>query len=204
MKRTTAAVLCTCWLAACFGGLRNEAAAPVAYRISAPRLVVGQPVAADLLVTVEATAPGLDGTSIAGRWPGSRIDYLAGARWPVRTPTLVESALIEALQDSGRLRSVQGDFGRFRSTHSIALEVRRFEADYTGGMPPVAQVALAVTVGRHSDRQVLATFSVVAEEQAAENRVSAVVAALDAAFGRAAAEIAAKSLDAISRDLAQP
>lgn len=204
MIRTTAAVLCVSFLAACFGGLRNEAAAPVAYRISAPRLVAGQPVAADLLVTVEATAPGLDGTGIAGRWPGSRIDYLAGARWPVRTPTLVESALIEALQDSGRLRSVQGDFGRFRSTHSIALEVRRFEADYTGGTPPVAQVALAVTVGRHSDRRVLAAFSVVAEEQAGENRVSAIVAALDAAFGTAAAEIAAKSLDVISRDLAQP
>ena len=204
MKKTTAAVLCACFLAACFGGLRNEAAAPVAYRISAPRLAAGQPVAADLLVMVEATAPGLDGTGIAGRWPGSRIDYLAGARWPVRTPTLVESALIEALQDSGRLRSVQGDFGRFRSTHSIALEVRRFEADYTGGTPPVAQVALAVTVGRHSDRQVLAAFSVVAEERAAENRVSAVVTALDAAFGRAASEVAANSLEVISRDLAQP
>ncbi|HUG04159.1 MAG TPA: ABC-type transport auxiliary lipoprotein family protein [Steroidobacteraceae bacterium] len=204
MKKTTAAVLCACFLAACFGGLRNEAAAPIAYRISAPRLAAGPPVAADLLVTVEATAPGLDGSDIAGRWPGSRIDYLAGARWPVRTPTLVESALIEALQDSGRLRSVQGDFGRFRSTHSIALEVRRFEADYTGGTPPVAQVALAVTVGRHSDRQVLAAFSVVAEEQAAENRVSSVVTALDAAFGRAAAEVAATSLEVISRDLAQP
>ncbi len=204
MKKTTAAVLCACFLAACFGGLRNEAAAPVAYRISAPRLAAGQPVAADLLVTVEATAPGLDGAGIAGRWPGSRMDYLAGARWPVRTPTLVESALIEALQDSGRLRSVQGDFSRFRSTHSIALEIRRFEADYTGGTPPVAQVALAVTVGRHSDRQVLAAFSVAAEERAAANRVSAVVTALDAAFARAAAEVAANSLEVISRDLARP
>jgi cholesterol transport system auxiliary component len=204
VKKTTAALLCACFLAACFGGLRNEAVAPVAYRISAPRLADGQAVAADLLVTVEATAPGLDGTGIAGRWPGSRIDYLAGARWPVRTPRLVESALIEALQNSGRLRSVQGDFGRFRSTHSIALEVRRFEADYTGGTPPVAQVALAVTVGRHSDRQVLAAFSVVAEERAGENRVSAVVAALDAAFGKAAAEVAANSLDVIARDLTQP
>lgn len=204
MMKTTAAVLSACLLAACFGGLRNEAAAPVAYRISAPRLAPGQAVPADLLVTVVATAPGLDGSGIAGRWPGSRMDFLAGARWPVRTPTLVESALIEALQDSGRLRSVQGDFSRFRSTHSIALEIRRFEADYTGGTPPVAQVALAVTVGRHSDRQVLAAFSVAAEERATENRVSAVVTALDAAFARAATEVAANGLEVISRDLAGP
>jgi cholesterol transport system auxiliary component len=189
-------------VAGCFGGLKNENPAPLGYRISAPKLASGEALAADVLVAVAATAPGLDGTGIAGRWPGSRIDYLAGARWPVRTPELIESALIEALQDSGRLRSVQGDFGRFRTTHSLTLEVRRFEADYTAGEPPVARIALAVAVGRQSDRGVLAAFTVAAEERASENRVSAVVAALDAAFQRAANELAEKSLDAVSRDLA--
>lgn len=203
MKRSRLAVpsLAALALAGCIGGLRNEAAPPVSYRIGAPQLEAGAPLAADLLVTVEATAPGLDGTGIAGRWPGARIDYFAGSRWPVRTPTLVESALIEAFQDSGRLRSVQGDFGRFRSTHTLALELRRFEADYTGGEPPVAQVALAVTIGRQSDRRALAAFVVAAEEKASDNRVSAVVAALDAAFARAAAELADRSLAAIAADL---
>jgi cholesterol transport system auxiliary component len=205
MKRvlTSAAALAVCLLVAgCLGGLKKGVPPPVNYRISAPKLAPGELLAADVLVAVAATAPGLDGTGIAGRWPGSRIDYLAGARWPVRTPALIESALIEALQDSGRLRSVQGDFGRFRTTHTLTLEVRRFEADYTGGEPPVARVALAVTLGRQSDRSVLAAFTVEAEERALENRVSAVVAALDAAFQRAANEVAGKSFDAIARDLA--
>jgi cholesterol transport system auxiliary component len=199
----SAALLAVCLLvAACFGGLKNDVPAPVNYRISAPKIAPGAALAADILVSVQATAPGLDGTGIAARVPGSRIDYLAGARWPVRTPALIESALIEALQDSGRLRSVQGDFGRLRTTHTLTLEVRRFEADYTTGEPPVAQVALAVTIGRQSDRRVLAAFTAVAEEKAMENRVSAVVAALDVAFGRAANEIAGKSFDAIAADLA--
>jgi cholesterol transport system auxiliary component len=198
-----AAVAACLLIGACFGGLKNDAPQPVSYRITAPKLAAGESLVADVLVTVESTAPGLDGTAIAGRWPGSRIDYLAGARWPVRTPALVESALIEALQDSRRLRSVQGDFGRFRTTHTIALEVRRFEADYTDGEPPVAQVALAVTIGRQSDRTVLAAFTVETEERASENRVTAVVAALDAAFGRAASELAGKSLEAIATDLAR-
>jgi cholesterol transport system auxiliary component len=100
------------------------------------------------------------------------------------------------------LRSVQGDFGRSRTTHSLTLEVRRFEADYTGGEPPVARVSLAVTVGRQSDRGVLAAFTVEAEERASENRVTAVVTALDAAFQRAANEVAGKGFDAIAADLA--
>ncbi|MGH8250381.1 MAG: ABC-type transport auxiliary lipoprotein family protein [Steroidobacteraceae bacterium] len=199
----TAAFVACCLLGGCLGALKNEAPAPVSYRISAPKLAAaGTSLAADLLVTVEPTAPGLDGTGIAGRWPGLRIDYLAGARWPVRTPALIESALIESLQDAGRLRSVQGDFGRFSTTHTLALEVRRFEADYTAGEPPVAQVAFAVTLGRLSDRQVLASFTVEAKETAAANRVSAVVAALDAAFARAAGEIAERSFEAIAADLA--
>ena len=204
MKKVLASVIALAagvLVAGCLGGLKNKTPLPVSYRISAPKLAPGGMLAADVLVAVAATAPGLDGTGIAGRWPGSRIDYLAGARWPVRTPALVESALIEALQDSGRLRSVQGDSGRFRTTHTLTLELRRFEADYTAGEPPVARVALAVAVGRQSDRGMLVAFVVEAEERASENRVSAVVAALDAAFQRAANELAGKSFEAIERDL---
>jgi cholesterol transport system auxiliary component len=206
MKRVlaSATALAACLLfAACFGGLNNEVPAPVSYRINAPKLAPGEALAADVLVAVEVTAPGLDGTGIAGRWPGSRIDYLAGARWPVRAPRLIEAALIEALQDSGRLRSVQSDSGRFRTTHTLTLEVRRFEADYTGGEPPVALVAFAVTIGRQSDRSVLAAFTVAAEERASVNRVTAVVAALDASFGRAGAEVASRAFETISLDLAR-
>jgi ABC-type uncharacterized transport system auxiliary subunit len=206
MKRllaSTGSFACCLLLGACLGGLTQGAPPPVNYRINAPELAAGPLVAADLLVSVQSTAPGLDGTGIAGRWPASRMDYLAGARWPVRTPALIESALIEGLQDSARLRSVQGDFGRFRTTHTLTLEVRRFEADYTSGEPPVAHVAFAVMLGRQSDRGVVAAFTVEAEERATENRVSAVVAALDLAFGRAASELAGKSLEAIANDLAR-
>jgi cholesterol transport system auxiliary component len=131
-----------------------------------------------------------------------RLDYIAGARWAESLPALLQSALVESFQDSGRLRSVQGDMGRFRATHSLVIEVRRFEADYAAGGLPVAQVEFAATLGRLSDRQVLASFTAATSESAAENRQSSVVAALNAAFGRAAADMAARALDAIAADLA--
>ena len=204
MPASAALIAASLALGACFGGLKSGAPVPVNYRISAPKLGSGAPLESDLLVSVEAIAPGLDGTGIAARFPNSRLDYLADARWPVRAPALIESALIEALQDSGRLRSVQSGFGRLRTTHSLSIEVRRFEADYTGGEVPVGQVALAITVGRQSDRRVIASFTVAAEQGASENRVSSVVAALDAAFAKAAADAAGKSFDAIAQDLAAP
>src|SRR5688572_27242142 len=67
---------------------------------------------------------------------------------------------------------------------------------------PVAEVALAATLGRNSDRQVLASFIAASRENAAENRQTSVVAALDAAFGRAAAELATRSFETIAADLA--
>lgn len=188
--------------AGCFGGLKNESQAPNIYRLDAPELETGTTLPADLSIVVERTAPGLDGDRIAGRWPGSRLDYLAGARWAGELTGLLQSGLVAGFQDSGRLRSVQGDVGRFRATHALIVEVRRFEADYTGGGLPVAQVEFSAAVGRLSDARVLATFAVSAREQAAENRQTSVVAALEAAFARASREMAAKALTAIESDSA--
>ena len=183
--------------AGCFGGLKEPVPQPLVYRVDAPKLAAGAPLAADLKVDVGQVAPGLDSPGIATRWPGQRLDYVAGARWADELPQLLEAALVESLQDSGRLRSVQGDFGRFRATHTLVVEVRRFEADYTGGGLPVAQVELTATIGK-TDRRVLASFTVSASESAAANRQTAVVAALDAAFARATAELAEQTFAAIA------
>ena len=200
MKMPIVVALAASFLAGCFGGLKNEMPPPLIYRIDTPAIEAGASLPADLSIVVERAAPGLDGDGIAGRWPGSRIDYVANARWAGELPRLLQDALVEAFQDSGRLRSVQDDVGRFRTTHTLVIEVRRFEADYTAGPVPVAQVALAVTLGRNSDRQVLVMFTAEASEAATENRQTTLVAALDAAFARAAAEIAQRTFAALAAE----
>lgn len=186
----------------CFGGLKNEVKAPNIYRLDAPELEAGASLPADLSIVVERVAPGLDVDRIAGRWSGSRLDYLAGARWAAEPTALLQSALVESFQNSGRLRSVQGDVGRFRATHALVVDVRRFEADYTGGGLPVAQVEVSATVGRLSDARVIASFTVAAREAAVENRQTSVVAALEAAFADVSREMAGKALAAIEADTA--
>ncbi len=200
----TLIVAATAALAAgCFGGLKNEAVAPRIYRVDAPKLDAGSALPADLSVAVERTAPGLDGDGLAGRWPGNRLDYIAGARWAGDLAGMLQSALVQSFQDSGRLRSVQGDVGRFGVTHTLVIEVRRFEADYTAGGLPVAQVELSVTLGRNSDRKVLAAFAAASSEAATENRQTSIVAALNVAFARAAQELSGRTLEAIAADAGQ-
>jgi len=75
--------------------------------------------------------------------------------------------------------------------------------DYTAGVLPVAQVSLAVTLGRTGDRRILAAYTVSASEPAAENRQTAAVAALNAAFARAVAEMADKAFDALAAETQQ-
>jgi cholesterol transport system auxiliary component len=198
--RTLILVLGCALAGGCFGGLKNEAPAPRLYRIDAPRLAADDAVPVDLSIVVERAAPGLDGDGIAGRWPDRRLDYFAGARWATDLTELVQAALVESYQDSGRLRSVQDEAGRFRSTHTLVIEVRRFEADYTNRGLPVAQVEFAATLGRNVDRRVLAAFTVTATEGATENRQSTVVAALDAAFARVAGELAERTFAALAAD----
>ena len=197
--RTILVAAAAALVAGCLGSLREPVPQPLVYRVDAPPIEPGAPLPVDLKVVVEKTAPGLDGDGLARRWPGQRLDYIAGARWADALPALVGSALVQSFQDSGRLRSVQGDLGRFRVTHTLVVDVRRFEADYTAGSLPVAHVELAVALG-DAERHVLAAFTVSASEAAAANRQGAIVEALDAAFARAAGDLAGRAFDALAAE----
>lgn len=206
MRTTLAVTAAALALAAagCVGSLKNTDPEPRMYRVVAPELPGGDGLDADLVVARPESAPGLGMSRIATRWPGLRFDYYAGARWAEDLPTMVQSALVESLAGSRRLRSVQGDLGRFRATYVLSVNVQVFEADYTAGAVPTARVVLAATLGRQADRRVLASFSVATAQPAAANRLTEVVAALDGAFGRAATEVATRSFDAIAADLQAP
>jgi ABC-type uncharacterized transport system auxiliary subunit len=170
-------------LTACAGGLQRNTPEPAVYRLTTPDVGSSTASAADLLVLRPVVAPGLATERIATAWPGNRIDYYAGARWSDDLGALVQNALVEAIRGAGRVRVVEGDPGRFRATHVLGVEITRFEADYSAAGMPVARGMIAATVAR-------------------ANTVTAVIAALDDAFGKAAADIVTRTGDALATDLA--
>ena len=197
-------ILAAGMLAGCFGGLEREAPEPAVYVLTAPQAEATMTILlpADLVVLRPVLAPALDTERIATRWPGNRIDYYAGARWGGDAGLVVQAALAESLRRTGNYRSVEAAPGRFRPTHVLGVEVARLEADYTAGEVPLARVVMTATVARHPDRRTVSSWTVSAEQPAAANTLTAVTAALDEAFGRAALEVVTGTTGAIGSDLA--
>ena len=189
-------------LGACMGDFERNAPQPAVYVLPAPPVQAGSALAADLQVLWPVVAPVLRTSRIATRWPGNRVDFYADARWGDELGAVVQAAIVEGVRGSGRFRTVEGDPGRFRATHILGIEVSRFEADYSAGDIPVARVELTATVARQLDRRALAAWTVSAEQPAGGNTLSAVTAALNQAFGRAAQEIVTGTGEAVAADLA--
>jgi cholesterol transport system auxiliary component len=138
--------------------------------------------AGTLQVVRPVAAPGLEGDHIALTRSGQRLDYYAGSRWPAELPALVQSLAIEALSDAGRFRAVQADAAPFESDYLLQIEVRHFEANYSGEGPPRVRVQLVATLGRQSDRSLLSTIVADGVATSSENRMAPVVAAFQAAL----------------------
>lgn len=183
-------------LAAC-GGFVRDAPVPAVYRLFPPALPAGEALPAELRIERPTVAAGLGGDRVASLWPDGRIDYYRDARWGDDLARVVEAALVETLARTERLRAVQGDRAPFLATHVLQVDIRRFEADYSAGAPPVVRVSLGATLGTARDRRVLAAFDVAAEARARSNTQTDVMRAFNEAFARAAGELSVRLLAAV-------
>jgi cholesterol transport system auxiliary component len=180
-------------LGAC-SGLRSDAPAAQAWMLDPPAVIApaasaagGVGAAATLRVLRPLAAPGLDGERIALLRADRTLDYFAASRWSGRVPELVQSLALDTLRAAGGYRAVQPEDAPFSFDETLQIEVRDFQAEYAAAAAPVVKVALVCTLGRRSDRAVLATFRLEGSVAAADNRMHAIVAAFDAALDAALA-----------------
>jgi cholesterol transport system auxiliary component len=156
--------------------------------VAAP--VSAAPVAGSLLVQRPEAGPGLDSDRIALLRTDRRFDFYAASRWAGAVPDLLESVIVDALREAGVFAAVFDDTAPFAPRYNLRVSVRRFEADYTGGGgPPTVYVTLDCTLGRHRDRELLASFRAQGSAPAAEDRLTSVVAAYEIATAAAVAEL---------------
>lgn len=91
-----------------------------------------------LSVGASAGLEALDSSRIAVRPTPNELQTYKGAAWADTAPDLLRNAVVEAFEDSGRIRSVThvgGGSGSERAEIGLHLEVRAFEGDYASGAP---------------------------------------------------------------------
>jgi cholesterol transport system auxiliary component len=113
---------------------------------------------------------------------GQSAAYIAGARWIAPAPVLFEEALQRAFQAQG----APGLTARGSAGHPplvLNLDVQAFEARYDQGpdAAPQALIQIRVVLVRADTRAVVADQLISSSARASDNRITAIVAAYDAA-----------------------
>ena len=185
-------------LGGCGGVFESEIPAAQAFVLRlAPRPVVTPSATphGSVLVQRPEAGPGLDSDRIALLRSDHRFDFYAASRWAAPAPDMVESVIVDALRASGNFSAVFDDTSPYAPRYSLRVTLRRFESDYTaegkgsGGRAPTVYVVLDCTLGRHRDRELLASFTAQGSAVAGEDRLTAVVAAFEAATATAVAQL---------------
>ncbi|HVZ92758.1 MAG TPA: ABC-type transport auxiliary lipoprotein family protein [Rhizomicrobium sp.] len=150
----------------------------------------GPKVSWSLAVSTSTVSDHLASARIALTQPDESVDYYAGSSWTDHLPVLVQNAIVEAFERSGRIAAVSADGEGFHADYLLGAQIRDFEARYSqrDGIP-TAWVRIECKLASARGRQILASFNSVHEVAATDNSVPAAVQAFGAALGASLSEI---------------
>jgi cholesterol transport system auxiliary component len=135
-------------------------------------------------------APGLDTDRIALTQPDSRMDYYANATYPGRLPDIIQQALLDGFESSGRIDAVAREQDALSADYNLAVEIKDFAAHYgqPDGIPGVSVSITAKLTTAHG-RDIVANFATTQTGTASANSAGAAVGALQQALGAAVTQI---------------
>lgn len=114
---------------------------------------------------------------------GSETAYIAASRWVARAPVMVSNALDQAFAANAAAPRLVELSRVSKASAVLRVDVERFEAVYENGAEaaPTVVVRMRAIMTRSRDRLLLGERVFEARQPAADNRVSAIVPAFDAA-----------------------
>ena len=107
-------------------------------------------------------AGGLDSDRIALFQPDGTMDYYAKATYPDRLPPIVQHALLDGFEASGRIDAVAREEAALHADYNLVIEVKDFAAHYSqpDGVPSVTVSITAKLTTAHG-RVIVGSFSTV-------------------------------------------
>lgn len=202
------ALATTVLLGGCGSLLESTVPAPQAYVLRLPPRTAPAPsetTHGPVLLQRPEAGPGLDSDRIALLRSDNRFDFYAASLWAAPAPDIVESVVFESLRASGNFSAVFDDTSPYSPRYSLRVTLRRFEADYTSGSgAPTVYVVLDCTLGRHRDRELLASFTAQGSAKASEDRLNAVIGAFEAATAAAMTQLEEATTKALADEAPPP
>lgn len=119
-------------LAALLGGCGG--AAPLTFDLAALP-PAGRPVAAgrSIVVSEPVGIQPFEADRIIVREGGGSLAFLGGGQWADRLPRLIQSRIIQSLENSGRLRSVSRPGDKVVADYQLISEIRAFDVQAATG-----------------------------------------------------------------------
>jgi cholesterol transport system auxiliary component len=150
----------------------------------------GAKVAWALAILRPDAMPGLDGDRIALIQADGSMDYYAKANYPDRVSVMVQQALLDGFESSGRIDAVAPEQAALHAEYNLVTEIKDFGAHYAqlDGIPQVKVNLTAKLVTAHG-RAIVSSFSSNQSLSASANSAVAVAQALQQALGTAVTEI---------------
>ena len=186
--RRNAATSCCIWLFAIgLGGCASilPKTPDAIYDLSAPEIVnTRSGTRLQILVPEPSALKSLDTDRIAARPSEVEYAYLGGAVWSDRLPRLLQTKLMETLQNTGRVKAVGVPGQGLLIDYQIVMDVRSFEIS-----DGEAIVSLSVKLMNDRNGRVRATRIVETRAQVSGSGNGDYVAALDRAMDEAFGEI---------------
>ncbi len=135
-------------------------------------------------------AAGLDSDRIALTQPDGTMDYYAKAGYPDRLPAIVQQALLDGFESSGRIDAVAREQDALHADYNLAVELKDFAAHYSrqDGIPGVG-VAITVKLTTAHGRDIVGSFSTIQTGTVSANSAGAATQALQQALGAAVTQI---------------
>ena len=150
-------------------------------------------------------APGLDSERIALSQPDGSMDYYAKANYPDRVPVMVQQALLDAFEASGRIDAVAPEQAALHADYNLVTEIKDFSAHYAqaDGIPRVT-VSLTAKLTTAHGRAIVSSFSSNQTLNASANSAGAVTQALQQGLGTVVTQIVNWALTAPMPTTQQP
>jgi cholesterol transport system auxiliary component len=141
-----------------------------------------------ILVQEPSALKSLDAQDIVIKTSPTQIQYLARSQWPDRLPKVVQARLVEAFENTERVRAVSKPGEGLVIDYQIVTDIRAFQANIGNG-EQAAQVSLSVKLVSDRTGKVLRAKVFEAQSPIAGTDANAVVNGINTAF------------DSIARDL---